>query len=131
LPHSPNQLVFYYTLENTTDFDYRMPPREQIELNGKLQRENSLSANDQLLTVDEQPIFLPAKQRKRFGVHLRYSVKQDFGPQDTKENRRKRWKAIADYMNNEVANLDGFVIFDPQLRYQINFPNGWKNIDLK
>jgi hypothetical protein len=27
--------------------------------------------------------------------------------------------------------LDGFVVFDSQNRYQINFPNGWKNIDLK
>jgi hypothetical protein len=78
----PDQFVLYYTLENTTDLDYRLPPRDQIELNAKLRRQNSLSTNDQLLTLDDRPIFFPAKQRIRIGVHLAYSVTKDFGPQE-------------------------------------------------
>lgn len=127
----PDQIVMYYTLENKTDFDYRMPARNQIEFNAKLKRENSLSANSQLLSLDEQPVFLPANQRVRISVHLRYPVKKDFGPEDTRANRDKRRKAIADYLNEEFTNLDGFVVFDLQNRYQINFPNGWKTMDLK
>jgi hypothetical protein len=121
----------YYTLENKTDSDYRMPQREQIELNAKLKRENSLSASDQFLSLDERPIFLPSNQRVRTSIHLRYPVNKDFGPEDTKENRIKRRKAIADYINEEFNNLEGFVVFDLQNRYQINFPNGWKTMDLK
>jgi hypothetical protein len=128
---SPDQLVFYYTLENTTDFDYRMPSRDQLQLSGKLKEERSLTTNDQLLTLDDHPIFLPAKQRMRIGIHLQYGVKKDFGPKDSKEDRQKRRKAIADYMGTEVNNLDGFVVFDTENRYRIDFPNGWNNLDSK
>jgi hypothetical protein len=128
---SPDQLVFYYTLENTTDFDYRMPPRDQLELSGRLEEENSLTTNDQFLALDDHPIFLPAKQRIRVGIRLQYAVKKDFGPKETKEDRRKRRKAIADYMATEANNLAGFVLFDTENRYRIDFPGGWKNMDSK
>src|SRR5437016_2221674 len=35
----PDTIVLYYTLENTTDIDYHMPPQEQLEVDGKLKRE--------------------------------------------------------------------------------------------
>ncbi len=126
----PNQFVFYYTLENTTDLDYRLPPRDQLELSAKLASENSLTT-DETISLDEQPVFLPARQRIRFTIHLRHPFTDDFGPEHTIEERRNRRKAIAAHVSAELSNLDGFVIFDPQSRYQINFPNGWKKPDAK
>jgi hypothetical protein len=63
---------------------------------------------------------------------LHYPVTENFGPDPkTKEEYRKKWKLIADYMKKEFSNLDGFGVFDSTNRYQINLPNGWRNIDLK
>jgi hypothetical protein len=108
-----------------------MPPQEQLELDGRLKREKSLVASG-IETLDEEHVFIPAKQRRRFDVNLHYPVTDNFGPDpQTKEEYRKKWRLIADYMKREFPNLDGFVVFDSTNRYQINLPNGWDNIDLK
>lgn len=126
----PDMLVLYYTLENTTDVDYHSP-QEQLEVDGRLKREKSLTGGS-LVTLDKEPVFIPAKQRRRFSVHVHYPVKETFGPEPkTKEETRKRWMLIAGYMKKEYSNLDGFVVFDSTNRYQINLPNGWDNLDLK
>ena len=38
-----NTIVFYYNLENTTDFDYRVENAEHVAMNGRLGSENSLT----------------------------------------------------------------------------------------
>ncbi|MGO9094051.1 MAG: hypothetical protein ACLQGV_02415 [Bryobacteraceae bacterium] len=129
---SPDIIVLYYTLENTTEIDYRMPAEEQIEVDGRLKREKSLTSGSLHLPLDKEPVFIPSGQRRRFAVHLHYPMKVDLGPEPrTKEEHRKKWKLIADYMKKELPNLDGFVVFDSANRYQINLPNGWDNIDLR
>lgn len=127
-----NTIVAYYTLENTTGNDYHMPPQDQLEVNGRLKIEKSLTSSSDIVTLDKDQIFIPAKERRRFAVHLHYPVTESFEPEPkTTEERRKKRKLIADYMNNELANLAGFVVFDNASRYQINLPNGWHNFDAK
>jgi hypothetical protein len=124
-------IVLYYTLENTTDYDYRMPKRDQLDINGRLSRENSLTAGG-TISIDEDENFFPAKQRRRFAVHLGYPINVDLGPDaKTREDYRRQWQIIANFMKAELTNLNGFVIFDPSQRFQIDFPNGWDNLDLK
>jgi hypothetical protein len=62
--------VFYYTLENTTDFDYRVEDGNQITMTGRLEPENSLTPFLKPEGVVDYPIFVPAKKRVRFRVHL-------------------------------------------------------------
>lgn len=128
----PETIILHYTLENTTDSDYQMPPQEQLVLDGKMKREKSLATGGGLYSVDKEHIFIPAKQRIRFTVTLEYPVMEKFGPDPkVKEEYRKKFKLIADYIKKEFPNLDGFVVFDTTNRYQINLPNGWDNIKLK
>jgi hypothetical protein len=52
-----------YTLENTTDFDYRVDDAHDVMMNAKLEKKNSLSPfKDELSSIDF-PIFVPAKKR--------------------------------------------------------------------
>jgi len=125
---SEDHLVLHYTLQNNTELDYRMPAKDQLVLNMKLQRENSLSADGERLRVTEESVFLPPKQRISFSVLLNYPIKGDFGPEVTSEDPGKRRKAIAKYIAEQLTNLDGFVVFDTVNRYQIDFPNGWKSM---
>jgi hypothetical protein len=128
---TPDQIVFYYTLENKTDFDYRFPPRDQLQFSAKLATENSLSANDDFLTLDKTNMILPAKQRMRIQVHFAYRVEDNFGPSETTEQRHQRRQAIENYLNTKTSNLNGFAAFDLQNRYEIDFPNGWTHPDKK
>jgi len=124
-------IVLYYTLQNKTDLDYRLPKRDLLEVTARLKREKSLTGGPELLTEDES-VFIPAKQRRRFAIHLKYPIEDDLGPDPkSKDDHRRRWKLIADFMKTNLSNLDGFVIFDPERRYQIDLPNGWDNIDLQ
>jgi hypothetical protein len=122
---TPDQIVFYYILENTTDFDYHVPPRDQLQFSAKLSDENSLVSDDKLLMLDKRDTLLPAKQRLRVAVHLAYRVEDNFGPSETSEQRHQRRKAIETYLSTKSSNLNGFAAFDLQNRYEIDFPNGW------
>lgn len=125
-------LVLYYTLENTTDFDYRMPKKDQLEINGRLRRENSLSASSGAISIDDDENFFPARQRRRFAIHLGYPIEVELGSEaKTKEDHHREWQIIADFMKKDLPNLNGFVIYDQSQRYQIDFPNGWDNLDSK
>ena len=135
-----NTIVIYYTLENTTDIDYHMPPQEQLEVDGRLKLDKSLTAplnsapvGSSLLKLDKEQIFIPAKQRRWFIAHLNnWVVPKNFGPEPkTSEEYSKRRKLIEDYMKKELHDLDGFVVFDSTNRYEINLPNGWDNVGQK
>ena len=172
-------LVFMYTLENTTDFDYRLPDKSRAVVMAKLKKEKSLSDDSGYIKVD-YPVFVPAKQRLRFFIHIPYSytepldfysvirdpnflglplkekhkvllsIGQDFARlpkieqdrilyciqagRDYPEKleacaTREQWetyrKKLAAYVNKQMPNLDGFVLFDNINRYQIDFPKGW------
>jgi len=133
-PEGPNgfrstTLVFYYTLENTTDIDYYMPSEAQLEVDGKLKHTLSLWTTNALV-LDR--VFIPSKQRRLCGVHYQHPVTESFGPDPrTQEELRKKRKLIADYMKKQLYNLDGFVVLDSANRYLITLPNGWDNFDPK
>ncbi len=132
----PDIIILHYTLENTTDIDYHMPPQEQLELDGRLKREKSLTGSSGTVTLDKEQVFIPARQRRLFNLNLIYtgteSPTESFGPDPkTKEEHRQRANRIADFVKMEYSNLDGFVLFDGTNRYQINLPNGWDSFSLK
>lgn len=66
-----NTIVFYYTLENTTDFDYRLEDGAHVAMAGTLEQQHSLSEFDGSVNY---PISVPAKKRVRFAVHTNYPV---------------------------------------------------------
>src|SRR5277367_6172363 len=57
---SNNDIVVFYTLENTTDFDYRVDDAHDIAISAKLLKENSLVPFTPEEKID-YPIFVPAK----------------------------------------------------------------------
>ena len=120
-----NNIIVYYTLENTTDFDYRVEDGQNVLMSAKLEKQNNLSPFGGRGRVD-YPIFVPAKKRVRFAVHLSYpySVKEKINA-DTEERKKYR-QAVEKYITDELSNLDGFDLLDETDRYEIIFPAGWK-----
>lgn len=126
----PNDIVLYYTLENMTEFDYQLPLKDHREINAKLKESNSIVPVKHLIALDEG-VFVPGKQRVRIKLTMHFAAMTNLSYEDTKENRRKRGNEIVDHLKNEFSNIDGFVMFDPGSRYQINFPGDWKSKDSK
>jgi len=119
-----NNIVFYYTLQNNTDFDYRLP-EGSTTLMAQLEQTKSLSASKDGFTTHDTAVFLPAKQRYRYAVHVAYpyeiKLKDSATDVETKAWREK----LGVYVNDEMSNLNGFVLFDEANRYQVILPKGW------
>ncbi len=118
-----NTIVFWYTLENTTDLDFRMSGG--IDLMGKLRQQGSLITTSEGFQSIRLPVFIPAKRKLRCGVHVAYPY-----PERPKENagldeRRAFRERLEAWINREMGNLDGFTLFEHEHRYQIDFPKGW------
>jgi hypothetical protein len=120
-----NNIVIYYTLENATDFDYRIEDSHDIAISGKLKDENSLVFSSNLLKID-YPIFLPARKRVRFPIHIGYPYPVKKNSNADTEERKKYRQGVEKYLTSEMGNLDGFELLEQANRYEIIFPAGWK-----
>lgn len=122
-----NEIVIAYTLENMTDFDYRAVDGTNVTTTAKLQREKELSPFSADSGWIDYPIFVPAKKRVSFKIHMHYP----YGPKEKDnadlEERRKYRAGVEKYMSEELGNLDGFDILDQTSRTEIIFPAGWKH----
>jgi len=121
-----NTLVFYYVLQNNTDFDYEIKDASEITLLAKLKHQQSLtgSKNDSMLNADI-PLFLPAKQRLRFGIHVSYPYDKKENLNASEEERAEYRKELSAYVRKQIGNVDGFTLFDEAKRYQVEFAAGW------
>jgi hypothetical protein len=119
-------IVFYYTLENTTDFDYRVEGGDQILMSATLMRQKNLSPFGENQKID-YPIFVPAKKRIRFPIHIGYACPLKEKENADLEERRKYRRELEKYVMDEMGNLDGFDLLDETNRYEIAFPPGWKH----
>ena len=118
--------VFYYTLENNTNFDYKISNLTDVVTMAKLKKPNSLSGSpDGKFLKPDYPILIPAKQRLRFSLQLGFPYDKNMKEGTRKEEREQYRKELEAYANKEFSNLDGFVLFDEVNRYQINLPKGW------
>jgi hypothetical protein len=120
-----NDIVVNYTLENTTEFDYRASQSDNIRMHARLSREKSLSPFSELSRID-YPIVVPAKKRVRFRVYLGYPYplkEPDDGPPGSGKESRA---AVSKYIVEKLNNLDGFVLLDDVNRFEIDFEPGWK-----
>ena len=121
-----NTIVFYYILQNNTDYDYHIVDASNVTLMDKLEKQKSLSwgKSDQFLKFD-YPLLLPAKQRLRFAIHLDYPYNKKIKAEATKDEIEKYRKALSGFLKEETPNLNGFAMFDELNRYQIDFPREW------
>lgn len=58
-----------------------------------------------------------------------YQVREDVATGELTALQRKQiYRAVAEYVSDELSNLDGFTIFDESHRYEISLPPGWRRV---
>jgi hypothetical protein len=118
-------LVFFYTLENHTDHDYRVDGGAAVTVAARLKEQGSLSPDTkgEVLTA-EFPLFVPAHEKILYRLHVGspYKVEKPLPPDKDQKARRA---ALAAYVAEEFRNLDGFVLLDSAQRRKVLFPRGW------
>ena len=121
-----NTIAMFYTLENTTDFDYRIQDKSEVTMNAKLGKQSSLSEFKDDFSRIDYPIFIPAKKRIFFSVHIAYPYSVKENPNADKDEKAKYNEDLTKYVNQSLNNLYGFELLDPSKRYDIVFDAGWK-----
>ncbi len=120
-----NTMVFVYTLQNNTDVDYQVQDDRFIHIGATLQRSKSFSFETSEFLRTDYPIYVPAKNRVRFKIHVKYpySIREDMAASD---DVRHDWQtSICKFVDDNLSNLSGFVLMDDNSRFQVNMPNAW------
>jgi uncharacterized lipoprotein YbaY len=108
---------FRYSIENTTDKDYRLPADAKI----MVRLAKDMSYRDAPNMTWEQSLYIPAGQRVNVSITLPIMY-SDFNFSKEKADDEKQ---LSVFMDRRLAEIDGFVLFDSTNRYKVDFPNAW------
>jgi hypothetical protein len=110
-------VVFYYELENRTDRDYQIQTGPSVRLMSRLKTDGSLAADGRAHLADSA--FVPVANRTRIAIEIPRAFAwggQNDGASDEK---------LRALVQQETADIQGFVLFDSASRYQIELTGGW------
>jgi hypothetical protein len=66
------------------------------------------------------PVFIPAKRMAFLGVSIAVSR---IPPRETEESDVEYHERLRKFLNQELAGIDGFTLFDETNRYEIDLPS--------
>jgi hypothetical protein len=115
-------LVLTYEVRNDTDTDYRLANASGFVLMSRLKSDHSLSSEQNVRL--SYATFLPAKQESRVALEIR----QPFS-WPAKDDPLLRGK-LGNFVRQNLANVEGYVLFDEINRCEIAFPSGWRELQL-
>jgi hypothetical protein len=113
-------VVFLYDLNNQSGTDYQLAKGPGVVVMSRLKSSGTFSS-EKRVTLGSST-FVPAKNRTRIAVEIAEPFSWPVRLDAYSENRFRQLVA------QEVADLDGFVIFDESHRYQIGLPGSWPEI---
>jgi hypothetical protein len=111
--------TFQYTLENKTNSDYYFP--EDAKSAFVILSEGKGLSQEDVLTWG-RGVYLPCGQKISMSFHLTDDYNESY-PRKERDNLDK----LGEFMKSRLRKIDGFVVLDKNNRYEIIFPNGWKD----
>ena len=125
-----SKLQFEYVLENKTDKDYEIKAYSAPRIAARLEDTNSLTGfADENVIVLKLPVFVPARQKTRISIttpSYGFSTLTHPTSSSTRDEWHKYYLELTAHVTKTMSNLDGFVLFDENNRYEVELPNGWK-----
>ena len=121
---SDHHLVFYFTLQNNSDQDFKLADATEFQLGADLNQQKSFSPGSNLME-SELPVFIPARGRVRYHLTVKYPCPLSVDSDKPLKERRGQETTLAAFVSNKFENLRGFTMYDSTHRYKISFPNGW------
>ena len=118
---SKSEVEFLYDLDNKTDTDYQLAKGSTVVIMSRLKSSGSLSSEGQVALGSSA--FVPARNRTR--IELGVTRAFDWPARMDIDSQLRIRQLVA----AELADLDGFVLFDQGARYQIELPGAWPEIE--
>jgi hypothetical protein len=111
-----------YEVQNHTDSDYQLADGPRALVMSRLRTDGSLSSQEQVRL--SYPTFLPARQRARIALEIPSAFNW---PADNDPAFQDR---LRDLLNQKLAEVQAFVLFDQADRFEIEFPSGWQELKI-
>jgi hypothetical protein len=115
-------LFLAYEVQNHTDSDYQLADGPTALVMSRLRADGSLTSQQPVRL--SYPTFLPARQRAR--VALEVPAPFNWPGDNDPEFQDK----LRDFVNQKLADVQAFVLFDQADRFDIEFPSGWQELKL-
>jgi len=117
---SHSTLIFFFDLENSSYSDFRLTNGPNVSVMSRLQHNSSLSALSHPRL--QESAFIPARNRTRIAIVIDRSFVWPAAGDPSADAK------IRQLVSQEVADLQGFTLFDQASRYQIDLPGGWQSL---
>jgi hypothetical protein len=111
-----------YEVQNHTDSDYQLADGPRALVMSRLRTDGSLSSQEQVRL--SYPTFLPARQRARIALEIPSAFNW---PADNDPAFQDR---LRDLVNQKLAEVQAFVLFDQADRFEIEFLSGWQELKI-
>jgi hypothetical protein len=114
-------VVFLYDLDNQSGSDYELTKGPGVVVMSRLKSAGSFSS-EKAVNLSASA-FVPANSRTRIALE----IKEPFNwPPPADASSEVRFRQL---VAQEVADLDGFALFDEAHRYQIDLPGSWPAVE--
>lgn len=114
---SDASVLFLFDLDNKSGTDYNLAGDSSLIVMGRLKSTGSLSPEHQYRLASA--VFLPAGNRTRMTLETTLPF---HWPSQMDAAAQAQFRLMADH---SIADLAGFVLFDPATHYQIELPGAW------
>jgi len=119
-PSSEDKTVYFsYSVQNDTAADYAVENVQQLRILAITLDDSLSSPIDEEHLVLRTPIFIPSHQKGTITVRLKVL---DAPEQNKSESDDAYHERLRQYLNDHIAGVRGFVLFDETNRYRINLP---------
>ena len=118
----PDQAALFlaYELKNNTNTDYHFADGPGFVIMSRMQQDGRLNSSEQVRL--SYPAVIPAGQRARVAIEIMHP----FGwPAEGDPQLQQKLKA---FVNQSVAGVQEFVLFDKPDGIQVSFPGGWQQM---
>ena len=116
--------IFTYVIENTSDVDYRVDSDAGINLT--IRHGGTLAMCERCLSLLTLPVYIPAKRKMLVPIKFNYTVPPELESQVKEAKQDAESGIVAEYVRTKFKGFDGFILYDDNNRFEIDFPRGWE-----
>jgi hypothetical protein len=117
---------FYYTLQNKTDTDYTVNESTPFSISGRI-IEGDLAQCADCIEV-KKPFFIPAHDKLQLTLTFKYKYSDSLLASTNSEKDALHVRE-RQFLMDKYGRLNGFTIFDQDVRYKVELPGDWKKLN--
>lgn len=115
--------AFQYVVENTSDNDYTL--RSMAGVNLGVSSVGYVAMCNDCASLTLIPLFIPAHKKVLMPVQLNSAIPLELKTELSRGKQEDEDNIVLNYIKTHYQRFGGFVLYDENTRYEIDFPPAW------